>query len=213
MLGQIDQLKARLRSVCLTVLSMVLLAYRPLHLFEMRHITNMARVPDIERAVALCGSFLTVRDKYVYLIHQSAKDHLDRLQATTAILQEHSAIHYKMYSQSLRALSENLRRNIYELSDPGISSSKIAALSPDPDPLFDLRYCCMYWLNHFLEMDPASAKEQEIHFFFKEHLLHWLESLSLMGEVRHGILTLKKLVHLQQIREIKRRSKLRSKLL
>jgi hypothetical protein len=210
MVEQIDQLKGRLREVCLKVLSMVVLSYRPLHLSEMRHIVKIPKIPDIERAVAMCGSFLTIRDKYVYLIHQSAKDHLDEIHATKAILQERSVTHYEMYQQSLQILSQKLRRNIYELSDPGISASEVSASPPNPDPLFELRYCCIYWLDHLLETDPRPAEksesidDQEIFTFLKKHLLHWLESLSLIGEVRHGILTLRKFVQQRQVCKIKK---------
>ncbi|KAL2816277.1 hypothetical protein BJX63DRAFT_387804 [Aspergillus granulosus] len=206
MIEQIDQLKGRRRDVCLSILSMVVFAYRPLHLLEMCRVMNRDNVRDVENAVAMCGSFLTIRDKYIYLIHQSAKDHLDKIHTNTSILKDPSVVHYEIYSQSLQVLSTKLRRNIYCLDDPGVSASEIAASRPNPDPLFDLRYSCMYWLDHFLEVDCECVdmikSAQNISDFFREHLLHWLESLSLIGEIRHGILTLRKLVHQQQVRQV-----------
>ncbi|KAE8389620.1 hypothetical protein BDV23DRAFT_184222, partial [Aspergillus alliaceus] len=208
MMQQIQRLEDQHRNVCLTVLSIVILAYRPLHLLEMCHVTDMHPVSDLESAVGMCGSFLTIRDKYVYLIHLSAKDYLDNIYATTAILPERSAIHYKMFSRSLRALSTKLRPNIYNLDNPGVPASKIPILRPTPDPLFDLRYSCMYWLDHFLEVDSKYADETEttenkaISDFFRKCHLHWLESLSLIGEVPHAILTLRKLVYQQQQKQV-----------
>ncbi|KAL2782472.1 hypothetical protein BJX66DRAFT_320651 [Aspergillus keveii] len=199
MVEQITQLQGRRRDVCLTILSMVVIAYRPLHLSEMCHVMNRRKVQDVENAVAMCGSFLTIRDKYIYLIHQSAKDHLDKVHATTSFLKDPSATHYEMYSQSLQVLSAKLHRNIYRLDNPGVTVSEITASRPNPDPLFDLQYSCIYWLNHFLDVDPECVdmlkSAQIISEFFKEHLLHWLESLGLIGEMRHAILALRKLVH------------------
>ncbi|KAL2782850.1 hypothetical protein BJX66DRAFT_345470 [Aspergillus keveii] len=199
MVEQIDQLQGRRRDVCLTVLSMVVFAYRPLHLLEMCHVMNRRKVRDVENAVAMCGSFLTIRDKYIYLIHQSAKDYLDKVHATTTIMKERSVVHYEMYSQSLQVLSSKLHRNIYGLDNPSVTAFEIAASRPNPDPLFDLRYSCMYWLNHFLDVDPECVdmikSAENISEFFREHLLHWLESLGLIGEIRPGILALRKLVH------------------
>jgi hypothetical protein len=199
MVEQITQLQGRRRDVCLTILSMVVIAYRPLHLSEMCHVMNRRKVQDVENAVAMCGSFLTIRDGYIYLIHQSAKDHLDKVHATTRILKDPSATHYEMYSQSLQVLSAKLHRNIYRLDNPGVTASEITASRPNPDPLFDLRYSCIYWINHFLDIDPECVdmlkSAQIISEFFKEHLLHWLESLGLIGEMRHAILALRKLVH------------------
>lgn len=210
MVRQIDQLKGRRREICLMILSMVVLAYRPLHLFEMCHVTSMHKSQDVESAVAMCGSFLTIRDKYVYLIHQSAKDHLDNVLTTTSILPERSEIHYEIYSRSLETLSAKLQRNIYSLSldNPGVTVSEIATCRPDPDPLFDLRYSCTYWLDHFLESRSERTNKneltenQEISEFFRKHLLHWLESLSLVGEVRPAILALRKLVRRQQVCQV-----------
>ncbi|EAW16767.1 Pfs, NACHT and WD domain protein [Aspergillus fischeri NRRL 181] len=196
MIEQIDQLKGRRRDVCIKVLSMAVLAYRPLHLSEMRHLTAKQKKGEIERTVGLCGSFLTIRDEYVYLIHQSAKDHLDKIYADTAILQEKSVTHHILWSRSIEILSIKLRRNLYNLDNPGLLVSEIAALRPHPDPLFDLRYSCTYWLDHFIDsgsLTKVESSEGQISEFFKQHLLHWLESLGLIGELRHGILSLKKL--------------------
>jgi hypothetical protein len=208
MIGQIDQLKPRSRDIALTILSIVIFAYRPLHLYEMCQVMNRHKVRDVETAVTLCGSFLTTREEYIYLIHQSAKDHLDKLSNTT-ILKEPSVVHYEMYSQSLQILSTKLRRNIYDLDDSGISATDISASRPDPDPLFDLRYSCTYWLDHFLEVDPEREdlikSVQEISGFFRQHLLHWLEGLGIIGEIRHGILSLRKLLHYAQVCDIAQR--------
>ncbi|KAL2361643.1 hypothetical protein RJZ56_005471, partial [Blastomyces dermatitidis] len=51
MIRQIQQLQDQHRDLCLTILSMVVLAYRPLHLHEMCHLTNMLEVKDLESAV------------------------------------------------------------------------------------------------------------------------------------------------------------------
>ena len=110
-----------------------------------------------------------------------------------------------MFRQSLWALSTNLRRNIYDLKNAGVQISDIAALQPDPDPLTGLRYSCTFWLNHFLDIDPKIGNNTEmtedgvISVFFRKHLLHWLETLSLIGEVPHGILTLRTLLYPEQV--------------
>lgn len=167
----------------------------------MRHLTEMLEVKDLESAVGMCGSFLIIRDEYVYLIHQSAKDHLNN----NIDVSGHSTTYYRMFSKSLRALSNNLRRNIYDLSNAGVTVSDITALRPNPDPLTALRYSCTFWLDYFLEVDPGFTDKAEtaengvISGFFAEHLLHWLESLSLIGEVPHAIWTLRKLVYQGQV--------------
>ncbi|KAH8692058.1 WD40-repeat-containing domain protein [Talaromyces proteolyticus] len=208
MIGHIDQLKGRRRDICVMVLSMVVLAYRPLHLSEICHLTGIDKRQEVDRAIILCGSFLSIRDEYVYLIHQSAKDHLDNIHATTAIFWERSTIHHKMFSRSVETLSTRLRQNIYNLENPGVLASEVATFQPHPDPLLGLRYSCTYWLDHFLEVDPEVIDNSEavenrgVMGFFKKHLLHWLESLSLIGEVPHGILSFRRLAYRQQAQDI-----------
>ncbi|KAL4736902.1 hypothetical protein BDV11DRAFT_192895 [Aspergillus similis] len=210
MLQQIQHLKDLDRGLCILVLAIVTLGYRPLHLHELCCLAGLDRQQygfgDMENIISMCRSFLTIRAGYVYLIHQSAKDYLSDVNASAAIFPSGvSAIHYRIFRESLQNLSAKLRRNIYNLANPGVSASEIANFRPDPDPLYDMRYSCTYWLDHYLEALSTSAKEinsreiEAISDFFKEHLLHWLESLSLIGEVRQGILALKRLVHQQQV--------------
>ncbi|KAL2808027.1 hypothetical protein BJX63DRAFT_436478 [Aspergillus granulosus] len=209
MLQQIQLLEGLDRDLCILVLSIALFAYRPLHLREFCRLAGLHERQhgsgDLESVVGMCGSFLTIRDDYVHLIHQSSKDYLSDVKISATVFPSGPpTVHHKIFRESLQNLSSKLRRNIYNLADPGISASETAAFPPDPDPLFDLRYSCTYWMDHFLETVPTSPKETSmndymtISDFFREHLLHWLESLSLIGEIRHGILVLRKLVHQQQ---------------
>jgi hypothetical protein len=51
-------------------------------------------------------------------------------------------------------------------------------------------------LDHFIDSkspERPESSDNQISVFLKQHLLHWLESLGLIGELRHGILGLKKL--------------------
>ncbi|KAH8431009.1 uncharacterized protein LDX57_008670 [Aspergillus melleus] len=209
MLQQILRFDNLNRDLCILVLSIVILAYRPLHLRELGCLASWNEwqysSDDLENVVSMCGSFFTIRNKHVYLVHQSARDYLsDDKVSGTVFPSGPFAIHYRIARESLRSLSIKLRRDIYNLGDPTISASEIASPPPDRDPLIDLRYSCTYWVDHFMN-DILTSNTGSIlknytmaSDFFKKHLLHWLESLSLIGEIRYGILALKKLVRLQQ---------------
>ncbi|KAK0758160.1 hypothetical protein N5P37_009461 [Trichoderma harzianum] len=76
MLDQIHKLYER--KYCLLVLAAATLAYRPLHLLELAVVSGLPSV-NTERVgefVKMCGSFLTLRDDHVYMIHASARDYL-----------------------------------------------------------------------------------------------------------------------------------------
>ena len=201
MLQQIQLFEGPDRELCILVLSIVTLGYRPLHLHELCLVAGFHKqqygLDDLRDIVGMCGSFLTIRDDYVYLVHQSAKDYLGDTKVSATIFPSGpSAIHHQITRESLENLPVKLRHNIYNLDDPGAPVSEIAALRPCPDPLFELQYNCTYWLDHFLNSVPPErpeALDNQVSDFFKRHLLHWLESLGLIGELGHGISSLKKL--------------------
>ncbi len=90
-------------------------------------------------------------------------------------------------------MSENLQRNIYGLQHPGLSVHAI--MRPDPDPLAPVRYACLYWIDHLWETnqghDQASLYDNgPVHIFLRDHFLHWLEALALMGSVSDGVFAL-----------------------
>ena len=200
MLHQIQCFEGLDHELCILVLSIVILGYRPLHLHELRLLAGLHKqdgLDDLKDIVGMCGSFLTIRDDYVYLVHQSAKDYLGDAKVSATIFPSGpSAIHHQITRESLQNLKAKLRRDIYKLDNPGALISEIATLRPYPDPLFELQYSCTYWLDHFLNSVPPErpeALDNQVSDFFERHLLHWLESLGLIGELGHGISSLKNL--------------------
>lgn len=71
------------------VLLIVTLGYRPLHVYELCRLAGLCDQQngfgDLEDIMGMCASFLTIRDNYVYLIHQSAKDYLSDVKVSAAI--------------------------------------------------------------------------------------------------------------------------------
>ena len=49
----------------------------------------------------MCGSFLTIRDDYVYLIHQSVKDYLEREGVSSISISLVSTVYYAILARSL----------------------------------------------------------------------------------------------------------------
>jgi hypothetical protein len=75
---------------------------------------------DLERMIKLCGSFLTIREDHVHLIHQSAKDYLSNNASAEIFPAGRVDVHYDLFSRSLSALSQTLRKDIYDLHLPGL---------------------------------------------------------------------------------------------
>lgn len=206
MMQQVQRLEDDYPQLCRLLLSIATLVYRPLHMLEMRTLAGLEEeisdLEDLERIINMCSSFLTIRDNFIYFIHQSAKNYLT--DASTMVFPTGpSQIHYDMFSRSLNALSNTLRQDIYSLKDFGPMTKDVR---PDPDPLAPIRYSCVFWLNHFCEVNSQTPQYSQevtesgkIYTFLIKHLLHWLESLSLIHEISGGILSIRTLLHGVQV--------------
>ena len=202
----IEQKDASSKHSKLVLLTMVN-TYRPLQLSELVTLVALPKLAVPYNIVRLCG-LLTIRedDKTVYFVHQSAKDYLTE-HAKSEILSEifphgRAEGHHTIVSQSLEAMRAKLRRNIYDLDYPGFPISKVQA--PHPDPLASIRYACVYWIDHFCEIENGHdrvglCENGTIDVFLKKHFLHWLEALSLLKSMSEGVLSMAKLTGLLKV--------------
>ena len=207
MIIQIQQLEFDYPQLCLLTLATAALAHRPLHMLEIRLLAGLEEeipsLEDLERIINMCGSFLTIRDNYVYFIHQSANDYLTVNASDIVFPTGRGRIHYDMFSWSLDALLKTLRRDVYNLQDPGSMVKNV----PDPDPLGSIRYSCLFWVDHICKVDDQSLVDQRrelsnhgtIFTFLRDYFLHWLESLSLIHKLSDGVLLIRKLLHKVQV--------------
>jgi hypothetical protein len=182
MMTQIQQLKRKDSEFYHLVLLTMTLVYRPLHLLKLSTLSGLPRqisknLDSIIKIIGKCGLFLTIREDYIYFIHQSAKDYLDS-NASGAIFPSGRGIYqYDLFSRSIQAVSETLQRNIYGLRQLGISIDLVKP--PYSDPLAPLRYSCVYWASHFNEAYRSSVPYRsdlinggKIYLFLQKHFLY-----------------------------------------
>jgi hypothetical protein len=191
--------------LCKQVLRTVTIAYRPLTLEELVLLAELHRqqTHNVCELVSLCSSFVILREDTIWFLHQSAKDYLEenytsRLQPA-GVAQGHADISRR----SIDAMSLILKRNIYDLPF-GFKPKDMRP--PNPDPLTLIRYSCVFWADHLcflnsksLECQRELTDEAAVFRFLKEHLLHWLESLSLLGKLSCGVTSVRKLLHVAQV--------------
>ena len=185
---------------CTSVLEVVALAYRPLSLPELQVLAGLEPEIDAQTVAEECGSFLTMKEGTVYLIHQSAKDFLTNDWIKPAGAAER---HTGIASRSIEAMSSVLERNMYNLD---YASKSKDLKRPNPDPLAGIRYSCIFWANHLLlsgtnpDCQGALATDGGVFTFLKKNFLCWLESLSLLGEVSEGLRSIQKLLQMVLVR-------------
>ncbi|KAM0178843.1 hypothetical protein ACHAPC_008311 [Botrytis cinerea] len=177
-------------TLCLRILSVIVTVYRPITLDELSTLMGLDNEIPLEEMIKLCGSFLVVRNRSIFFVHQSAKDFLCIKADRESFPLERKKVHTELFQSSMIAMSKALKRNIYDLNYPGFPIDEVKI--PDPDPLLCIRYPSLYWVDHLRDGDPEQNREYtqdngNIHAFLRGHLLHWLEVMSLMGRISESI--------------------------
>jgi hypothetical protein len=193
---------------CKQLLAVMLIVYRP--------ITHSELIPLIEvldddygdrecvlDIIAMCGSFLTLREETIFFVHQSAKEFLLQ-EALNDILPEGiGAKRLTISARPLGSIFKILRRDVLGIRPPGFSNKDVT--QPFPPPLGIVQYACVYWIGHLEsgvrnENRGLIATERDrVNAFLQQKYLRWLEALSILGSVSHGIQAMKRLVTLMQV--------------
>ena len=193
------------------IVALATTVYRPITLSELISFVDLPKgVTDnpiwLEDLIKECGSFLTLGEDTIYLVHQSVKDFVLNNTSNEIFPSGTETMHYQIYSRSLELMSKTLRSDIYRLRHPGFPIEQVQR--PDPDPLAQIRYASLYWIEHLVEW--SSMKAERAGFDLRDHgvidqflskkYLYWLEVLSLLGEVSSGTRSISKLEGILQVR-------------
>jgi hypothetical protein len=194
--------------LCQSILAVVSIAYRPITLEELASIVDL---PDdiageddvLTEIIGLCGSFLTLRERTITFVHQSAKDFLVERARKEIYPSGIEYAHHAIFLQSLAVMSKRLKRDILGI---GVAGSSIDQVSlPNPDPLSPMRYYCVYWLEHLLNSDLTSDATNDLQeggsvaTFLSRSYLYWLEALSLCRGMSEGVVSIAKFEAILQV--------------
>jgi hypothetical protein len=199
--------ESRHATLCKSILAVILVVPRPITVDELPSSVaipagctgNNNRLAEI---IGFCGSFLTLRDRTISVVHQSAKDFLLEMAFDKIFPYGKELVHYTICSRSLPVMGKTLRRNIYDLHFAGFPVDRVKP--PQPDPLAPARYSCVYWTDHLLCAPSRNANDLQdggsVDKFLRQSYLHWLEALSLLRNILEGMLWIAKLDDLLQVR-------------
>ncbi|KAK7419614.1 hypothetical protein QQX98_003205 [Neonectria punicea] len=185
--------------ICRTILAVIAAAVEPLVLPELAacHETLnefVTKLKTLEEIVHNCGSFLTIREGLVDVVHQSAKDYLLGTASAVIMPLGIEQQHRYMLASSLGMMQKILHRDMYGLDDDCVCIDDIQA--PEPNPLSCIWYCCIYWVHHFCQ---SQSKENDattvtsVTDFIKQKYLYWLEAMSLLGQVSAAVTAIREL--------------------
>lgn len=126
-------------------------------------------------------------------------------QSNVLFPQTQASVHDQIFSKSLEAMNQTLKRDMYGLQHPGFSIEDVFRQVPDPDPLAAIRYACAHWVNHLVDASKIPGRSDSvqdggvIEAFLQRKSLYWIEALSLQRNVSEGMLSLEKLKHHLQV--------------
>ena len=172
-------------------------------LFDTLACTSLAKLintPDRDMLAILSNlhSILDIPENQshpIQLLHPSFRDFLlnsDRCPDSHFWINERNA-HETLVKNCLRIMSDYLRRDICSLKVPGAPSCGGSGDSVQHCLPAELQYACRYWVEHLLKSNLELHDDDQIHIFLRQHLLHWLETLSLMGKTSDGVLAINSL--------------------
>lgn len=196
--------------LCKRILAIVSVVYRPITLHELGALLDMPySISDdddddgenLAEIIALCGSFLTLREDTISFVHQSAQDFLKSLKEVfpTGIETQH----HEMHTKSLGLMLTTLKRDIYNLGARALGLHVRQIQKPNPDPLAAIKYASLYWVEHLedsgFSQDADPYVEKGIETFLQEKYLQWLEAVSILGNISQGITAILKLEGILQV--------------
>lgn len=190
--------------LCKKILRAVTIAYNPLTLDEIVPMAELHKksIRNIRELVTLCGSYVILRGETIHFVHLSAKEYLNG--DATFFPGGREEEHGRVLQRSLHAMTNILKKDVYDLRHPGFPIDE--ARTPDNDPLAAVRYSCAYWVHHLSEADRDSPQfqsnisdEGNVHSFLRSSLLYWFEALSLMRNISDSVLALRRLKELLEV--------------
>lgn len=141
-------------------------------------------------------------DLPITLLHLSFREFLvdPQKQGKTPFWVDERRTHKNLVSCCLKLMSSGLRRDICDLSRPGILKSEIDDTVIKSSLRPELLYACRYWVHHLEQSRNHIEDGGTVHVFLQAYFLYWLEAMSLLGEVYRCIHFIDKLQALVNIR-------------
>jgi hypothetical protein len=196
---RIQHLERETRHLCRSVLATVAIAHRPLRHEELYALSdlpsnNAAAADDIIRK---CNSF-NIKGLTTFSVDVSAREFLygDRMLFPEGLENEHR----RVFLRSLRLMEGTLRRNVYDLSNPGTLAVDIKV--PEPDPLAAAGYACEYFIEHLVSSRYHGRDTRDdgaLNTFLEFKYLYWMEALGLIRGMRTALSSWPKLIGFLQV--------------
>ena len=162
----------------------------------------LAKLIDIpeQSALAVLGDLQSVLEvpespnRPIQLLHPSFRDFLlDEDRESSYFHIDKRSTHESLANDCIRVMSNHLKKDMCDLKAPGTLASEVTSDQIEQCLTLELRYACQYWAMHLLKSEIQLHHNDQISNFLNQHLLHWLETMSLIGKTSEGVLAISSL--------------------
>ncbi|CAG8377617.1 unnamed protein product [Penicillium salamii] len=190
--------RAREVQMCMRLLKVMMLAYRPLTMEELATIAALANDEDVSLRplIIRCASFLRLQGQNVEFVHQSARDYLAGKDAQLGLDSHGTFGHYEIFLSCLDCLSNHLKVNLLNLR-PDTDKNTVEKLQMNGRSILlaTVEYAAIFWGQHLRDSvdvnDPSQALDKSpIIDFLYGKFLEWLECLSVLDMLPVALSTL-----------------------
>ncbi|KAH8691808.1 NACHT and WD40 domain protein [Talaromyces proteolyticus] len=168
------------------IVGVIILLATPLSVIALARLTGISQ-DTISIRLNRFHSVLNIPEEIhqpVRILHLSFRDFL--INTTSIFHVDEKVTHQKIVLHCLRTMNNGLKQNICDLSSYGTQRTNIDHQVINKYLSADLQYSCRYWVYHF-ENSHSHVTRPLAFGFVKEHFLHWLEALSLMGVISEAV--------------------------
>jgi hypothetical protein len=179
------------------IVGSIVILFDPLSATALANLLALSK-EDIDETLDHLHSVLDVpddKDSPIRLLHPSFRDFLldqQRCLGSQFWIDEKEA-HNELFMSCLELMSKHLKRDMCNLQLPGALTSKMKNDVVGHCLPLDVQYACRYWVYHLQQGNIELCDNGQVHIFLQKHFLHWLEALSLIGNMSEGVVVVKTL--------------------
>ncbi|KAG1879614.1 hypothetical protein C8R48DRAFT_648028 [Suillus tomentosus] len=176
------------------ILGIVIAAKNPLTASTIDRLNEVASVsrtrPSLHTIQHLSCVFRGSTNEPIHVIHPSFEDFLTdrtRCKRDEWFIDVYLS-HQRLALQCISSLRANLKRNMCDLT---LTRSGVVDVRILPE---DVTYSCIFWIDHVCELEGTEESLSIVVYdLLVKHLLHWIETMSLLKKARHTIKLLMRL--------------------
>jgi nucleoside-triphosphatase THEP1 len=159
-------------------------------LAELSQLTSVIHVPDAQEAPVA-----PFHASFPDFISNSARCSPDYFSSKHSIFHalDASEGHKLLALKCLKLMNKSLKYNMCGIPAELTQSHRDRINSPENVHRISraVQYACIYWGSHLAEIKVFDQELADaVHILFHEHLLHWIECLSILGELQTGLKSL-----------------------